>query len=572
MAKFQHKADAASLRQWLDKRANSLREIRRPFESLWEDIRQHYEPSLGKAINSTLVDLTAANRDDAKIINSSPRILLHRMAAGLQSGITSQARQWFRLRTHDAKLSEHASIRAWLDAATESVGALFARSNVYPALDQIYMHLGAFGTSAAVVAADSEVGMHVSVADEGSYWIAENRRGRVDTLLRRIEMTVAVAVAEFGEGWMPQTVSQKIEQGRLEDRVTVWHLVCPNDGDKRFADIASDRPFASVYWLDGKVPDPEQGILAIRSFGFNPIIAPRWMVAGSAYGIGCGQIGLPDAKQLQTLELDKLKLVEQEADPAVIAPDSMKDEPIYSGPGGITYYPASAGVANGRPPVGRLFDTRQQLVAVLSAIEATEQRLSRTFYSDLFALMINLNMQPKTMTAREVNELSAEKVALLGPILTRLNCDMLDPLVDAGFYLASENGLLPEPPDAMRGMDLRVEYVSSLHMEQVAASRLGGLMRIAEFTGALAAMNPEAVDKFDADQAIDIAAQTLVEHGVVRDDKAVAAIRQARAQAQQQVAQAEAAAQQARAAKDLSEAQLGTGSALDATLAAQGGV
>ncbi len=569
MARFRHKADPQDLRTWLDKRKQSLEAARTPFESLWRDIRLHYEPYLGKALIEGNPDERAAAREDEKIINTEPRILLHRMAAGLQSGITSQARQWFRLRCQDAKMSEAASVRAWLDRTTEAVNSMFNRSNVYPALDQIYLHLGCFGSSAALAMPDDETGMHVQVIDEGAYWFAENRRGRIDTLLRKIEMTLGNAAAEFGEGWLPTETAERIKNGRNEDRITIWNLVCPNDGHKRFADVPKERQFVSIYWADGrKEADGNAGIVAIRSFGYNPIIAPRWFVFGSAYGIGCGQIGLADAKQLQTLELDKLKMIEQEVDPAIVAPASMKDEPIYTGPGGVTYYPDT--MQSGRPVVGRLFELRQQIEAVLLAITATEGRLSRTFYSDLFAMMINLNMRPKQMTAREVNELAAEKIALLGPILTRLNTDMLDPLVDAGFSILASSGELAEAPEEIQGQNLRVEYVSSLHMEQQSATRLSGLIRVAEFTGMMAQFVPTVVDKLDADQAVDIAAQTLAEHGVIRDDKTVAKIREERMRQQQAAEQravdAQSMANIAKAAKDLSQARIGTGSALDAAI------
>ena len=70
---------------------------------------------------------------------------------------------------------------------------------------------------------------------------------------------------------------------------------------------------------------------------------------------------------------------------------------------------------------------------------------------------------------------------------------------------------------------------------------------------------------------VDVAATGLVEFGVVRDDKKVAALRQARHEQEVQMAQAQAQAQQAKqmasAAKDLSQTPVGQGgTALDAIL------
>jgi len=570
VAKFTFKSDTQELRTWLNKRKSSLEQRRLPFESLWKDIREYYEPTLGKGLLEGSVDEVAAKRDDEKILNTTPRLLLHRMGAGLQSGITNQSRRWFNFAALDNDLTEYSAVRQWLDSTAEAVSSAMNRSNVYPALDQTYLHLGQFGTAAGIIYPDDENTVHLRMIDCGNYWLGDDKRGRVTSVLERISMTLDQVVEEFGKGWTPDRIIERIKNGKGDERVTVWHLVQKHTRPDLIKDIAKDRLFASVYWLDGDASqDKNNGIIAIRSFSYNPIIAPRWATNGTVYGIGCGQLGLGDTKQLQQLEADKLRLVEQEIDPAMAAPASMKDWPLQTGAGGITYYPDMQG--KGGVPITRMFETRAQIQPLLEAINATEQRLRQTFYADLFALMINLNMQPKQMTAREVNELSSEKVALLGPILTRLNTDLLNPLVDAVFAIAIKQGLVEEAPPILQGQELKVEYVSSLHVEQAAASRLTGLYKIAEFTGALAQIAPSAVDKLDVDQMVDVAATSLVEFGVVRDDKKVAALRQARHEQEVQMAQAQAQAQQAKqmasAAKDLSQTPVGQGgTALDAIL------
>ena len=569
MAKFTFKSDTQELRTWLNKRKSSLEQRRLPFESLWKDIREYYEPTLGKGLLEGSVDEVAAKRDDEKILNTTPRLLLHRMGAGLQSGITNQSRRWFNFAAIDKNLQEYAAVREWLDSTAEAVSSVMNRSNVYPALDQTYLHLGQFGTAAGIIYPDDENTVHLRMIDCGNYWLGDDKRGRVTSVLERISMTLDQVVEEFGKGWTPDRIIERIKNGKGDERVTVWHLVQKHTRPDLIKDIAKDRLFASVYWLDGDASQGKNnGIIAIRSFSYNPIIAPRWATNGTVYGIGCGQLGLGDTKQLQQLEADKLRLVELEVDPPMQAPASMKGTPIETGAGGLSYYGDFQGKG---APVTRLFETRQQIQGLLEAIASTEQRLRQTFYADLFALMINLNMRPKQMTAREVNELSSEKVALLGPILTRLNTDLLNPLVDAVFAIAIEQGLVEEAPPILQGQELKVEYVSSLHVEQAAASRLTGLYKIAEFTGSLAQIAPSAVDKLDVDQMVDVAATSLVEFGVVRDDKKVAALRQARNEQEVQMAQAQAQAQQAKqmasAAKDLSQTPVGQGgTALDAIL------
>lgn len=574
MAKYSFKTDTQELKQWLGKRKQSLEQARLPFEGLWRDIRLHFDPSLGKALLEGDPNDRDAKRDDERIYNSEPRILLQRLGAGLQSGITNQARAWFSLEVDGYSVGKTSKSRGWLDYATERVGTTMQRSNAYSALDQIYTQLGQFGTAAALVFRDDEADLHVDVCDCGSYYLAQNRRQRVDVLMRKKVFTLAQLIEEFGEGWLPDRLRESQNMtGALESWHDVWHIVCPVEHlHGLIKDLAPKMRFASVYWLDGygsgadSVGDGNQGVLAIRGFPYNPIIAPRWTLGSSVYGYGPAFVGLADSKELQRLEKDKLKLVEQEVDPSMLADASMKGIPINTGPGGVTYanfLAAGLGQASA-VPVRRLFETSNQIEAVLLAIQSVEERLRRIFYSDLFALLINLNLNPTQKTATEVMELQAEKVALLGPVLTRLNTDLLDPLVNAVYEVVLETEAdrvsdsrslsLLSPPDALAGRELKIKYVSSLHVEQQSATRLGGLQKLLEFAGGVAQFMPEALDKIDADKVIDVAAASLVEHGVVRDQKDVDEMRMQRAQAQAAMEQAQALKQQTAAVKDVAQA------------------
>lgn len=580
------------LRQWCEMRRKSLERARLPYEGLWRELRSLYEPSLGHALKGDIdLNADAALREDEQIFNSRPRILLHRLAAGLQSGITNQARQWFRFRARDRRRGGTSQERAYLDHATEVVQNAINRSNVYPALDQMYLRLGVFGNSAALLVPDGG-GVRMILVDEGAYWLAADRTGRVSTLLRRINATIDQLREEFGESRLPESTRRRLRDGSREDRATVWNLVYPSDAGPRVPGVPKDRAFTSLYWLGGPPGTASgdsgpQGILDARSYTYNPIIAPRWSIrGGTAYGIGPGQIGLGDARELQSLELAFLKLVEQESDPAMLAPASMRGDPIDTGPGGITYYteaPASTGTTR---PVQRLFETRQSVEAVKIAIDQVDQRLRETFYQDLFALMMNLNLAPKTMTAREVSELSSEKVALLGPILTRLNSDLLGPLIDAVWAVlvfdaersGDPYGLL-DAPGSIAGEDFGVEYVSSLHVEQQASSRLTGLYRLLEFGTGLANIDQSVIAKMDTWRMMDIAAGSFFENGAVRDDRQAQAImrqQQEAAAAEQELARSKAMAEQAKAVKNLSTAPVegtasGEGSASPSALEAMAG-
>lgn len=583
------RSDKDKLIRWLNGRVRSLQQCREPYEALWQDIREIYEPALGKMLKGDDVDIWQANaaRDDEKILNSTPRIKLHRLAAGLQSGITNQATSWFKFNTRDAKLEKQRTIREYLDKGTEYIQRIIARSNIYPTLDQIYLRLGAFGNACALLVPDEEAEVRMILCDEGSYYIAENSRGRVDTCLRVIRFTLAQLVDEFGFNCLPEWAKERLRKGGQEDLITVNNLIYPRhqgiDVDK---DIMPGREFVSVYWIPRSTNNNSNGydaILDIRSFDYNPIIAPRWSIRGTtAYGCGPGQIALADAKELQSLELAKLRLVEQESNPSLLVPASMRGAPIGAGPGEVSYYNDVSG--QGQNPIHRLFETRASIEAIQLVIQEVESRVSMMFFTDLFAMMLQVDTTPRQMTAREVNERASERVSLLGPILTRLNTDLLEPLVSAVWHICYNTAIERERTEGFDASGLinypssdnqtpQIEFVSKLHIEQQAADRLVGLYRLQEFATGLAQIDPNIIQKLDSAKMLEEAARSLNEHGVVRDQKEYEQIIQQQQQAQQQQMAMQQQQVDAQTVRDLAGAKFTDGSsALDMLAVDQGGL
>jgi hypothetical protein len=167
----------------------------------------------------------------------------------------------------------------------------------------------------------------------------------------------------------------------------------------------------------------------------------------------------------------------------------------------------------------------------------------------------------RQITAREIDERHEEKLLMLGPVLERLHSELLDPLIDRTFNIMLRNGLVPPPPEELGGVDLKVEYISVMAQAQRAIGT-GAIERLAGFVGNLAAVKPEVLDKFDADQSVDEYAEMLgVPPKIVVSDENVQKIRAERAEMEQQhmmMEQAQAGANVAntgaQAAKVLSEA------------------
>ena len=109
-------------------------------------------------------------------------------------------------------------------------------------------------------------------------------------------------------------------------------------------------------------------------------------------------------------------------------------------------------------------------------------------------------------------------------------------------------GLIPQPPEELDGQELKIEYISMLAQAQQMVG-LGGIDRLTEFVGGVAQIQPEVLDKLDADETIDQYARMLgVPAAIIRSDENVAEMRQQRAEQQQQAQQMEQMSQMAQAA------------------------
>lgn len=576
---------SSGLRERLEAMRAQMESERSSFKSHWQDLNDFILPRRARFFTS---DANKGDRRNLKILDDTPTLAARSLKSGMMAGITSPARPWFRLTTPDPDLAEIGAVKAWLHAVTQRMAAVFIRSNLYNALPIIYGDMGVFGTACMSVEEDFQSVVRFYPFPIGSYMIANNDRLQVETFFREFRMTVRQLVDRFGRpfrnapdnkiDWtkISDYIRNAYMDGHLETWVDVCHTVFTNeDYDPRKA-ASQFKKYRSIYYEKGSssgggsyLRDDKDRILSDKGFDYFPILAPRWEITGEdVYGTESpGMAALGDAKQLQTGEKRGLQAVEKMINPPMTGPTSMRSQKASILPGDINYVDVREGQKGFQPAHEVNYNLQQHELKQ----DQVRGRIRRAFFEDLF-LMLAADNRNRQVTAREVEERHEEKLLALGPVLEQLNQDLLDPLIDITFTVMLRQGLLPEPPEELRGVDLRVEYISIMAQAQKLVG-LGGLERYAAFAQALAATHPDSVDKTDADQLLDTYGDlTSVPPGVIRPDEQVSEIRAARAQQMQAAAAAEAMKQSASTAKDLSQAKLDDDSALSRIAqAAEGG-
>jgi hypothetical protein len=521
------------------------------FDAHWRDIGDFLMPRRTRFWSG---DRNRGDKRLQNIIDSTGSFAVRTLESGMHAGLTSPARPWMKLTTPDPDLAEHGPVKEWLHVVSQRMLTVFAQTNLYNALPLVYGDMGLFGTAAMSVLMDDQDLFRTYTYPIGSYCLSISRRGIVDTFYREYELSVRQTVKEFGItpgatsiDWsrISARVKNAWDRGNYEDPVTIAWLVQPNDDRRPNAIDANKRlPFTSCHFeldVDG-TQKGESKFLKESGFSSFPILAPRWRITGEdAYGTdSCGMMALGDVRQLQIMGRRKGQLLAKAVDPPLMGPSSLRSQKTSLIQGDITYVDVREGQQGLKPIHEVRLEGYQHLVQ-----DANDVRflIRRAFYEDLF-LMIATSDQvigADRPTAREIDERHEEKMLALGPVLERTNDELLDPLIDRAYELMEAAGLIPEPPDELDGVKLKVEYLSILAQAQ----KLVGVVGQDRFVNSILPLGeifPQVKHKLKAFQVVDIYADiTGVDPRQVRSDDEAEELAAEEQQQQQMMMQAQAA-------------------------------
>lgn len=559
-------------RQIMDSLCSQLEMERSSFIGHWRQLAEQFMP---RRARFTASDTNKGDRRNHNIIDSTGLIAIRTLRAGMMAGITSPARPWFKLSTGDAELDEKPAVKDWCHTVQRRMQTKFLKSNLYNTLPLIYGDAGLFATAAMYIEEDFETAIHCWAFQIGTYSLACDDKGRVNTFTRDFRMTVDQLIERFGItdqneiDWskFSNHVRSLYEDGNTQTWIDVRHVIKPNNEYdpnrlesqyKRFCsvyfEIGSAGPNASSYLKE----DDMQRFLSEKGYDYFPVLAPRWeRSAEDVYGTSCpGMDALGDVKALQNMQKRKAQAIEKKINPPLIGSSRLKGSKTSMLPGDVNYDDSEAG--RGLRP---LHEVNFSLSEFVEDIRDHQTRVQRVLFEDLFLMLANSDR--RQITAREIDERHEEKLLALGPVLEQLNQDLLDPLIEITFNIMLEQGEIPEAPEELAGRDLRVEYISVMAQAQKLVG-IGGLERLTQYVTALAPVDPNVMQKFNSMQAIEHYADMVsVPPNVLKsneDVEAVLAEQGRQAQAQQAAA---VIAQGAGAARDLSQADVSGDNALN---------
>jgi hypothetical protein len=446
------------------KRFDRLTSQRQNWETHWQEVADYMMP---RKADVTKLRSRGDKRTEL-IFDSSPLQAVELLAASLHGMLTNPSTPWFSLRFKD-EIENEDEAKEWLESATETMYAAFNRSNFQQEIFELYHDLITFGTAAMFIEEDDDDLLKFSTRHINEVYIAENDKGRIDTVFRKFKLSARAAMQKFGTNKDFEIIANKDPY----EEIDIIHAVYPRSDFDPTKKDKSNMPFESVY-MTGKGVE-----LSVSGFREFPFVVPRYLKAShEIYGRSPAMTALPDVKMLNEMSKTTIKSAQKQVDPPLLVPDDGFILPVRTVPGGLNFY--RSGTRDRIEPLNIGANTPLGL----NMEEQRRNSIRNAFYVNQLMMQ-----QGPQMTATEVIQRNEEKMRLLGPVLGRLQSELLKPLIDRTFAILFRKNLFRPAPEFLAGQDIEIEYVSPLAKAQK-STELQSIMRAIEIMGSLANVAP----------------------------------------------------------------------------------
>lgn len=527
-----------TLRGHLEARLNSLYTWRTSWwASNWSDLSQFLLPRRSIYLTQGSGGIPTPNNTgrgreiNQSIVDPTGTFAVRVCAAGLMSGLASPSRPWFKITPKLKNFEPDEAGRQWMDEVENRIYTILAGSNFYNCFAQECEDLVVFGSAPTITYEDAKDLVRFYNPCIGEFFFASGATLRVDGLYRRFLMTVAQIVDFFGLENCSGEVKKLWEAkgSSLQMEKIIAHSIEPNFGvgSNNAGKVPGNYTWREVYWIYGSGDDKP---LSIRGFMDQPFTASRWATqANDAYGRSPGMDVLPDVMQLQVETMRKAEALEKQVRPPLLADSQLKNAPASTLPGEVTYV-QNLSATNG---MRSIYQVNPDVRGMMEDIKEIQARIKTGLFNDLFNIFSEIP-QGK-MTAYETAQRVQEKLQLVGPIIDNMLGESLTPKLMRVYRIMERRKMLPPPPDSMKGIPLGLTFISILALAAKAAST-GGIERLAAFIGNLQAVDQNAMDNFNTDEAIEEMNSLLGNpQKILRDKEQKQQIRQGRQQQEKQM-------------------------------------
>jgi hypothetical protein len=489
-------------------RFEQLKAGRTNWDTYWQELAEYFIPNKDDVYGFR----SGGEEKFNKLYDSTSVQALENLSASLHGMMTNPASVWFALSTGDTALDTDPEVAKYLETCTRIMIDTFNKSNFQEEIHEVYMDLGGIGTTVLDMEEDEVDDIRFRSRPIYSSYISENSKAVVDTLYRSEKMSLRNIKERFGDQIFKdkEDLNRKLEKDPEQTEEVVFGIEPDKERKGKFIGRWVSKTYK--YLLDEA---------AYHSW---PFAVPRWTkINTEVYGRCPAMKCLPDVRMLNAVMRTTIRGLQKVVDPPLMIPDNGFLLPINTTPGGSNFY--RAGIKDRIEP----FPTTARPDIGLDFVDNIRKRVEQAFYSDQLQLI-----QQRDMTATEVMQRTDERLRFLGPILGRLNNELLKPIIDRTFDILSRRGKFPKPPLALsRKPDLRIIYTSQIAKAQ-RTGEANTLQKVLQVSLPVVQAQPDVMDNFNGDKIVRYNASLFgLPTEFLNDPKDIKATRAARAKAQQ---------------------------------------
>lgn len=465
-----------------------LKSERTNIEGMWSFVDSYVLPYRVDLYRTTTTEGTI-DWTNRKVYDNTASISCETLASRIQSSLISPSSRWFDLQFSDEELNKNGDAKKWIESVADIIFQTLQSSNFNLEASEAILDLVAFGTMSLMEEVNKKGEIIFTAAPINDVYFEMGATSNVSRFYRRLNWTGLKIKDKFGDE-IPQEIVDLIDEEKPnvkhEVLFCVYEIPENSNADTSKTLAVNARPFGYKYiFVKNKMTIKQGGYYEQPSF------VTRWRVTtGSEFG------NAPAFSCMGTiLDLNEIMqlLIEEGAlniEPPLMTTYKGVLSDLDRSRGGLT-------VVSDMNELAALPGRGDANLGVIE-VQVMQDEVRRAFFED----KLNLKESP-AMTATEVNVRRDLMNSVLGPTMSRLKNEFLDPLLMRTFAILYRQGRLPEAPQVVK--DAQAEYDISYLGPLPRAQKQEVAKSIAGYIGQLASLAEtyrEAKDVLKIDESL----------------------------------------------------------------------
>jgi hypothetical protein len=438
------------------------------WHSLWQDCYDYALPQRGQLTGQ----YASGNRRSERLYDATALDGVDQLASLLLGNLTPPLTPWFGLKPGtDLTIDEAKAITPTLEKTSRLMQAHFDQSNFIVEIHQCFLDLVVAGT-ASLAFEEAQPGelsaFQFTAIPLSDVVLEEGRRGKLDTVFRKVSLTLSQILMRFKGAIIPVSILQKGNTHPDEKFDLIESITESINGNGYLFCLFSIDYDEIIYQTD---------------LTHSPFINFRWMKSpGEIYGRSPIMKTLPDIKTANKV----VELILKNASISVTGIWQAEDDGVLNTanielvPGAII--PKAVG-SKGLTPLEMpaRFDVSQLVLQDL------RNRIRHALLVDRLPQISN----GRKITATEITTRSDEMTMLLGATFGRLQVELLNPIIQKAYSILRHRGAIPDLP--LDGRIVSIDHRSPLARSQSSRNVQNAL----GWVQAAHSLGPEISEKID---------------------------------------------------------------------------